>query len=576
MLKINRLINNNTVEVKNKLNIVLDIFRDNFPYYKIYSEKIADFFYNPQKYDFEIVLLVAEGIKQRIKGFSLFFIFSDIKCAYLDYLSANKNTGMHGTGSLLYTSTRDYLFDKKINSLYYEVRPDVESKLIEKKYLNQHKRRLKFYERFGALPIINTDFDNLTTSANRGYLTYLMFDKINNKYILTSGELKKAIKKIFFAKYQLAHDHPDVKRIINSVKDNPVKLRNFIYTAKVDINFNKLNNKVDFVSVTAEHRLHHLKEKGYEEKPVRVDAILSSLSNLLINRYPLKSFGIKYIKAVHSSSLVDFIKESEKKLSPGRLLYPNVFHVRKAGRIPYLWEIKAGYFCIDTFTPLSTNTYKVAKMSVDCALTGADLLISGSRIVYSLCRPPGHHAEIKTFGGFCFFNNAAIAANYLAAFNKKVAILDLDYHHGNGTQDIFYQRNDIYTISIHGHPHIAYPYLTGYIEEKGINEGKGYNRNFPLYAGVDDNGYLIVLKQAVKTIDKFEPDYLIISFGLDILKGDPSGKFNITFNGLSNIAKELNNLNLPTLVIQEGGYSLPNLRKGVGIFLNEFVKSGNI
>lgn len=223
--------------------------------------------------------------------------------------------------------------------------------------------------------------------------------------------------------------------------------------------------------------------------------------------------------------------------------------------------MQAGYYCIDTFTPVTANAYKAARNAVDAALTGAENIIKGSNYAYVLCRPPGHHAESKAFGGFCYFNNAAIAAQYLSK-HGKVAFIDIDYHHGNGSQEIFYTRNDVYFISIHGHPRVSYPYFAGYNDEKGIDKGKGFNRNFPLYPGVDDKDYLKTLESALAIFKRYKPEYLVVSLGFDIMSGDPTGAFNISPKGMQHIGESLKAMKLPTLVVQEGGYSLRNLRTG--------------
>ncbi|MCA8888669.1 MAG: histone deacetylase family protein, partial [Parvularculaceae bacterium] len=171
------------------------------------------------------------------------------------------------------------------------------------------------------------------------------------------------------------------------------------------------------------------------------------------------------------------------------------------------------------------------------------------------------------FGGFCYFNNAAIAAHFLAS-RGKVAMLDIDHHHGNGAQDIFYERADVLTASIHGHPISCYPFYAGFADETGVGAGKGFNHNFPLHPGVDDAGYLTVLKSALKQVRAFKPRYLIICLGLDIMKGDPTGDMFITVDGMRAIGAEIGGLGMPTLVIQEGGYNLSNLRRGVRAFIS--------
>jgi acetoin utilization deacetylase AcuC-like enzyme len=216
-------------------------------------------------------------------------------------------------------------------------------------------------------------------------------------------------------------------------------------------------------------------------------------------------------------------------------------------------SVLAGYYCIDTFTPLNLNAYKAAKRAVDCALTCADSLLEGYKIAYALVRPPGHHAETKAFGGFCYFNSNAIAANYLSRYGR-VAILDIDYHHGNGQQEIFYERNDILTISIHGHPSFAYPYFSGYSDEKGASPGEGFNINIPLKEKLNGEEYRTALVLALKAIKKFSPDYLVIALGLDTAKNDPTGTWSLLANDFMENGRLIGRLGLPILVVQEGGY----------------------
>jgi len=220
--------------------------------------------------------------------------------------------------------------------------------------------------------------------------------------------------------------------------------------------------------------------------------------------------------------------------------------------------MRAGYYCIDTFTPINSNAYLAAKRSVDCALTAAMTLLEGYRIAYALVRPPGHHAESAAFGGFCYFNSVAVAAEYLSKYGK-IAILDIDYHHGNGQQEIFYERADVLTISIHGHPSIAYPFFTGFVSEKGKNDGKGFNINIPLPENVDGALYQKELADAIKLITEFEPQFLIIALGLDTAKDDPTGTWSLVAEDFENIGEMLGKLRFRTLVVQEGGYDTRQL-----------------
>jgi acetoin utilization deacetylase AcuC-like enzyme len=204
---------------------------------------------------------------------------------------------------------------------------------------------------------------------------------------------------------------------------------------------------------------------------------------------------------------------------------------------------------------------------VDCAVSAADLVLKGERLVYALCRPPGHHAEKRVYGGFCYFNNGAIAAHRLSALGR-VAFLDVDYHHGNGSQDVFYRRDDVYFLSIHGHPNDAYPYFSGYADERGEGDGLGFNRNYPLPDGTDDRRWLHVLSLALKEVARFRPWVIVVSLGFDVMKRDPTGSFVVSPLGLRKAGEQIGRLNLPTLVVQEGGYLLRNLSRGARGFFS--------
>jgi acetoin utilization deacetylase AcuC-like enzyme/GNAT superfamily N-acetyltransferase len=215
--------------------------------------------------------------------------------------------------------------------------------------------------------------------------------------------------------------------------------------------------------------------------------------------------------------------------------------------------VLSGYYCIDTFTPINRNAYPAARRAVDCCLTATREILDGKRLAYALVRPPGHHAERRSFGGFCYFNNNAIAAQYLCAYGK-VAILDIDYHHGNGQQDIFYRRADVLTVSIHGHPRFAYPYFSGFEEERGEGEGEGFNLNLPLPETIDADKYRRTLTRALERVQAFNPQFLVVALGLDTAKGDPTGSWPLKTRDFEINGRSVGELGLPTLVIQEGGY----------------------
>jgi acetoin utilization deacetylase AcuC-like enzyme len=242
-----------------------------------------------------------------------------------------------------------------------------------------------------------------------------------------------------------------------------------------------------------------------------------------------------------------------------------VFPIRNRMRPPKDRSVLAGYYCIDTFTPLNRTAYLAARRGVDCALSAARQVIKGRTLAYALVRPPGHHAERRSFGGFCYFNNAAIAAQYLRPYGN-VAILDVDYHHGNGQQDVFYDSPDILTVSLHGHPRFAYPYFSGFEDERGRGPGMGYNVNFPLPERQNGETYRRTLKKALHLIKAFQPEFLIVALGLDTAKDDPTGSWTLLAKDFAENGKLIGSFKAPILVVQEGGY----LTKTLGINVRSF------
>lgn len=293
-------------------------------------------------------------------------------------------------------------------------------------------------------------------------------------------------------------------------------------------------------------------KEPYAEKAERIESIAKTLKGKGLTDFisPIH-FPLKNILEIHQKEYVDYLEDRSRKLKKTEILFPS-------------------NFIMDTYTPITNSTFDVAIESADIALTGTKLILSGEKKVYSLCRPPGHHADHKTMGGYCYFNNAAVAANYLS--NKgKVAILDIDFHHGNGTQNIFYERDDVFYVSIHADPHLKFPYGSGFIDERGKEKGLGFNRNYPLPLGITDKQYLKVLQKALKDVKKFNPKFLVVSAGFDTYEKDPIGGFKLTIPFYEIIGEEIAKLSLPTLVIQEGGYNVADLGKIAYSLLKGFI-----
>ena len=254
---------------------------------------------------------------------------------------------------------------------------------------------------------------------------------------------------------------------------------------------------------------------------------------------------------------------------------PNVYAIQRNSLPPIGYPEavvgQAGYHLGDGACPVTKDTMAAALASAACAVEGARRIGTGERLVYALCRPPGHHAAADLAAGFCYFNNAALAAEVLTRAGHRVAILDIDVHHGNGTEAIFYDRKDVLTVSIHCHPKRFYPFFWGYTNEHGRGEGEGFNLNLPLERSADINIYLAALETALRRIEDFAPTHLVLASGLDIAVDDPFQAFAIRTEDFAQIGARIAMLRLPTVVVQEGGYpslslgdNLASLLKGLG------------
>lgn len=305
----------------------------------------------------------------------------------------------------------------------------------------------------------------------------------------------------------------------------------------------------------------------HPENPKRVRAILDELlrESFKIEEVNL-TIPFKLLTKVHDENFVRSLRRLSTGLKKNELLYPDVFLREKMEN----WENNLalmGQYSFDVYTPISNGTYQAAIAAASVSFKGAVEIAKGKeKRVYVLSRPLGHHSLPNKMGGYSYFNNAAIGAEYLSDFGK-VAVLDLDLHHGNGTQEIFYKRDDVMFVSIHADPKLKYPYYWGYKDERGEGKGLGYTKNYPLPLGTDNNSYQKTLIKAVSDIGKYEPKFLVISLGFDTFVTDPIGAFKLTTDYYQKMAETINKLGLPILIVQEGGYDIKALGKNVVSFL---------
>ena len=300
------------------------------------------------------------------------------------------------------------------------------------------------------------------------------------------------------------------------------------------------------------------------ECPERMDFILEAIEKTSLGTiHSPKDFGRDPITAIHDEGFVTFIEtcwqewvaagfkgEAIASVWPSRSM--------PSPRIPSFIDGKMGYYTLASETSISAGTAEAAYTSAQVALTAADAIMKGqAQMMFALCRPPGHHASKDQFGGYCFYNNAAIAAQHMRDQGAaKVAILDVDFHHGNGTQAIFYDRDDVLFLSLHGDPAEAFPYFLGYAKETGLGAGEGYNVNYPMPPKTPYSKWSEALDDALGRIRAFGADSLIVSFGADTFENDPISFFKLTSADFIDMGRRIATLNLPTLTVMEGGYAV--------------------
>ncbi len=318
------------------------------------------------------------------------------------------------------------------------------------------------------------------------------------------------------------------------------------------------------------HEIYNGEQDPHQETPDRLERITSALSQAAYQYQAVSEVApLELLERTHDANYLNFIQQLSLSLKDSEYRYPSVFQYRTG--VPSQHQLaQLGSFSFDMYTPVGVHTWQAALDSASCAYEAALAVQTGSqKVVYALGRPPGHHAEANQMGGYCYINNCAVAAEYLSGFGR-VAALDVDFHHGNGTQHIFYHRPDVLTVSIHAHPDWKFPFFSGYENEVGSGEGEGFNRNFALTENTTDNQYQIILEQALDHIREFKPEYLVVSLGLDTHETDPIGGFKLTTSYFTQMAQTIADMQLPTVIIQEGGYNTDLLGKNVVAFLQGF------
>lgn len=335
-------------------------------------------------------------------------------------------------------------------------------------------------------------------------------------------------------------------------------------------------------AVLAHEPVHEVwvgKETTGTEVPSRARTIREELVAAGHPELPAREHGDDVLDAVHEPAMVEWLRSASQEWAKG----PYADHVGQDRVVPYVFptpmmtagmpwrypaatHAQAGIWCYDTMTPVGPGTWEAARVAVDVAATAADLVLAGKRAVYALCRPPGHHATPAGYGGSCYLNNAAVAAERLARGGARVAVIDVDAHHGNGTQAVFWRRSDVFYGSVHVDPGAGwFPHVQGFADETGDGEGTGTTRNLPLPPGTGDIEWVEAIAQLCESALTFRAEALVVSLGVDAAgagndAGDPDrSPLRVTDAGFAGAGRLLDSLSLPTVLVQEGGNRLETL-----------------
>ena len=309
-----------------------------------------------------------------------------------------------------------------------------------------------------------------------------------------------------------------------------------------------------------------------QEIPMRLDGLLLAMQEMGFDIREPQDHGLEPVLAVHDAGYVDFLEHAHSRwLATGQdwgdEVMSNIY--RRSLHQPRGVLAEAAHYMADGSSPIGRHTWRSVYVAAQCAISAAQSVLDGERAAFALCRPPGHHARADAAGGFCYLNNAAIAAQRLRSQFERVLILDVDMHHGQGIQEIFYDRDDVMYISIHGDPTNFYPVVAGFADETGTGAGEGFNLNLPMPHGSAESVFFDALGKALDALNRFQPQALVVPLGFDTYHLDPQSLVAMSSGGLERMAQMLSALDLPTVIVQEGGYHLPSLADNArGFFSN--------
>jgi len=317
------------------------------------------------------------------------------------------------------------------------------------------------------------------------------------------------------------------------------------------------------------------KPHAHPEVPERAERLLSAALHSGLTLEEPVDYELEHVSAVHTPRYLHYLQTIVARWSrikgSSQEVFPGVHPDRRDCGYPASAEGQVGFHHADLSCPIGPGTWHGALWGAHTAAHAAQMVLEGGGACYGLARPPGHHAARDYAAGFCYLGNSAIAATVLRQSFKRVAILDIDVHHGNGTQDIFYGRADVLTVSIHADPVRFYPFFWGHADERGTGDGVGFNLNIPLARGTGDDAYLRTLAAAIDSINRYSPDALVVALGLDAYEGDPLQGLAISTAGFGRIGQQIGEMSLPTVIVQEGGYLAEELGTNLSSFLEGFM-----